>query len=231
MFGSLLDLFKSKPPAPPDWLDIALHEVGVHEFAGSDTHNPRILQYHQSTSLRATDDETPWCASFVNWVLAEGRVVGTNSASARSFLSWGRRTELRRGAIAVFRRGRHEWQGHVAFVDSWDDTHVWAIGGNQGGVGGEFGGGVTITRLPRADLLDVRWPKSIYNSTTVQAVSLMGTTTVLERMLMNDAVLDKLIAVGSSISPVVRAVVLTAQFLFLAWIVRERFLRMKRIGE
>ncbi len=36
-----------------DWYEIAQNEVGVKEIPGSD-HNPRVLEYHKETSLKAT---------------------------------------------------------------------------------------------------------------------------------------------------------------------------------
>lgn len=233
MFGRIFDIFRpapKQPPAPPVWLDIAMGEVGVHEFAGPETHNPRILEYHQKTTLRATDDETPWCSSFVNWVLDKGGVVGTSNAQARSFLTWGiHLPELRKGAIVVFKRGKHEWQGHVGFVHSWDDKSVWVVGGNQGGRGGEFGGGVTITEFPIADILDARWPKSIYNSTTVQAAGGVGLSTVAQKLL-DDPLIAKGLDLSQAVSTSLHVVLLVVQLGCIAWIVSERAKRMMRDG-
>lgn len=49
----------------PEHLKIAMKELGVRELAGS-KHNPRIIEYHKATSLKATQDEVSWCSSFVN---------------------------------------------------------------------------------------------------------------------------------------------------------------------
>ena len=68
------------PSAP--WMAIAIAELGVHVDSLPGQHNARILEYHQTTTLRATDDETPWCSSFVNWVLTQSGRRGTNSAAA-----------------------------------------------------------------------------------------------------------------------------------------------------
>lgn len=46
---------------------IASSEIGEKESRSSD--NGRILQYHDATTLNASEDEVPWCASFVNWCL------------------------------------------------------------------------------------------------------------------------------------------------------------------
>lgn len=45
---------------------VAQTQIGVKEKSGT-TDDPKIVEYHQSCTLQATDDETPWCSSFVNW--------------------------------------------------------------------------------------------------------------------------------------------------------------------
>lgn len=109
--------------------EIAKKEMGVAEVAGTQ-HNKKILTYHKATSLGATSDETPWCASFANWCLKEMGEVGTNSAAAKSFAKWG--VELKKpvkGCIAVFTR---TGGGHVAIFDHEDKDYVYTLGGNQG---------------------------------------------------------------------------------------------------
>jgi uncharacterized protein (TIGR02594 family) len=62
-----------------------------------------------------------WCAAFVNAVLHQMGMPGSESVSnyplvAKSFLQWGKRVkEPRPGDIVVFPRGREPWQGHVGF--------------------------------------------------------------------------------------------------------------------
>lgn len=109
----------------------AMGEVGVKEIAGN-RHNPRILEYHKTTGGFG-DDETAWCASFVNWCLSQHGVPGTRSAAARSFLKWGKKTNSPKvGDVVVFWRGsRTGWQGHVAFYASETPTHINVLGGNQ----------------------------------------------------------------------------------------------------
>jgi uncharacterized protein (TIGR02594 family) len=143
-----LELRPGAPPplplASPDapWLSIARAEFGVRELSGAGRHSQRIVAYHQTTGLRATDDETPWCSSFVNWVMVQAGYRGTNSAAARSWLNWGRELgdEPRQGAITVLkRRGRTSDAAtgstsgfHVAFFLSRTTGAVTLLGGNQG---------------------------------------------------------------------------------------------------
>ena len=119
-------------------LHIAIQECNsnVTEYAGA-THNPRILTYFEATSLKATTDEVPWCAAFVNWCLREAGLEGTHSAQARSFLRWGLTIPIEKiepGDIVVFSRGNTAEQGHVAFFLEWDNERrhtMRIIGGNQ----------------------------------------------------------------------------------------------------
>jgi len=109
-------------------LQIAMKEIGVHEIAGS-KHNPRILEYHKSTSYKATTDEIPWCASFVNWVLMLAELKRTNSAAAISFLTLGKPLPAPiKGCVTVSKR---TGGNHVFFYLGENDTHVQALGGNQ----------------------------------------------------------------------------------------------------
>jgi uncharacterized protein (TIGR02594 family) len=62
-----------------------------------------------------------WCAAFVNAVLAEMGIPGSESVSewpltARSFLRWGSRVgHPQPGDIVILPRGTEAWQGHVGF--------------------------------------------------------------------------------------------------------------------
>lgn len=148
----------------------ALKEKGQHEIKGAQ-HNPRIVAYHSATSLGASDDETPWCASFVNWVLKQEGHTGTNSAAARSFVNWGVEAELDHGAIVVLKRGTQAWQGHVGFLYDHDDKFVYLLGGNQSD-------SVSVARFSRSDVIAVRKPKTPLDSKTVKAAAVGGAASV-----------------------------------------------------
>jgi uncharacterized protein (TIGR02594 family) len=102
--------------------------------------NSRILEYHQTTTLRASDDETPWCSSFVNWTLRQAGRRGTNSAAAKSWLDWGSPVVAPLpGDVVVIKkktpgvaRATGSFSGyHVGFYISATPTHVRLLGGNQ----------------------------------------------------------------------------------------------------
>ncbi len=137
----------------PEWYNIALRELesGVSEIPGK-KNNPRILEYHSHTLLHATDDETPWCSSFVNWCIEKSGLSGTRSAAARSWLKWGKQLEEPQvGCIVVFKRG-NSWQGHVGFYHNETNNHILVLGGNQSN-------SVSIKSYPKPDLLAYRWSK------------------------------------------------------------------------
>lgn len=137
----------------PTWLEVAEKEEGTHEIAGA-SHNRRIIEYHATTTLKATTDETPWCSAFVNWCMKQVAIDGTNSAAARSWLKWGKALEEPEiGCIVVFKRGSNPQSGHVAFVveDLGDKLRV--LGGNQGDA-------VKLSVYPKYDVLGYRWPES-----------------------------------------------------------------------
>lgn len=140
-------------PSDPHWLIKAFEEVGVKEIPGS-KHEKRIIEYHSVTSLKATTDEVPWCASFVCWVLEKSNITSTRSAAARSFLNWGIKTGPTRGCVVVFARPPNPSSGHVGFYLYQTDTHIVCLGGNQSNE-------VRVSRYSKNNLLAYRWPKEM----------------------------------------------------------------------
>lgn len=111
------------------WIRIARAELGVLEIKG-DEHNPRIIEYH-STTGKFQDDETPWCSSFVNWVITQAGLKGTNSARAASWKDWGQKlNKPAYGCIGV--RIRPNGSGHVGFiVGKLKNGRLVSLGDNQ----------------------------------------------------------------------------------------------------
>lgn len=204
----------------------ALKEKGQHEIKGAQ-HNARIVAYHSATSLGASDDETPWCASFVNWVLQQEGHTGTNSAAARSFVNWGVDAELDHGAIVVLKRGTQAWQGHVGFLYDHDDTRVWLLGGNQGD-------SVSIAEYRRSDVIAVRKPKGITDSKTVKvatvggAAGITGLALAAQQMLTEaEAALNGLVGQYDWVNPALSVVTV----LSLGFVIYDRIRRMKLNGQ
>lgn len=168
MWAWLKNLFKAKPkavvipepvkaptPKPPNavlpqmpWVDIAKAELGVAEYRGGE--NQRILEYHRRTTLKATEDEVPWCSSFVCWVLEQAGYRSTKDAWARSYLGWGLHLDAPKlGAVVIFDRGAGK--GHVGFISDFDSENIYVLGGNQDNK-------VSVKAYPRSKVLGYRWP-------------------------------------------------------------------------
>jgi uncharacterized protein (TIGR02594 family) len=134
------------------WFAIAHAELGTREVLGSGD-NPRIVSYLRSTTLKApysSNDETAWCSAFVNWCVERAGYAGTDSAWARSWLNWGRRTDKPVvGCIAVFER--NVTSGHVGFFVSSARGKIRVLGGNQSNA-------VTIADYPQSRHLGYRIP-------------------------------------------------------------------------
>ena len=111
------------------WIAVAREEVGVKEITGKD-HNPKIIEYHSFTSGNFKDDETPWCSSFVNWVMSQVGIKGTNSAGAYSWKNWGKKLDKPAyGSLAVVNKNG---TGHVGFVVAvTKNNNLVILGGNQ----------------------------------------------------------------------------------------------------
>jgi uncharacterized protein (TIGR02594 family) len=141
-------------PDPTPWYTLAREEeaAGIVEIPGR-AHHPRILEYHGTTTLRATTDETPWCSSFVNWCFYHSGIMGTRLANARSWLAWGRRLEGPvEGCVVVLKRGQSLTAGHVGFfAGPGPDARVLILGGNQSNR-------VSTARYRTADVLGYRMP-------------------------------------------------------------------------
>jgi len=134
----------------PKWLDIAKGELGTREVKGGE--NPRIIEYHATTTLKAKEDEIPWCSAFVNWCMKQAGFKGTWSAAARSWLTWG--TGIQKpvpGCVVILRRGDPP-TGHVCFfVREAGNGLIECLGGNQSDQ-------VKYSNYPSTDVLGYRWP-------------------------------------------------------------------------
>ena len=114
----------------PNYVKKALKEVGIYEIHGG-KHHPRVLEYHRSSAGKYSNDEVPWCGSFVNWVLRKSgyETIGVPER-AKAWLDFGLPIdEPVMGAIAVKSR---KGGGHVAIVvGESPDGKLWCVGGNQ----------------------------------------------------------------------------------------------------
>lgn len=120
----------------PTWLRMAHSYHGLREIRGRQ-HNAEILQWWERLSLPFKDDETPWCAGFVNaMVQAAGLpIVGKNRAAALGWRWNGYGTRLdgpALGAIMSMERPGKPGSGHMTFVAGRDKNgNIMGLGGNQ----------------------------------------------------------------------------------------------------
>lgn len=138
----------------PRWLVKAKGYLGLEEYKGN-KHNPKIIEWWIKIRAHFTDDETPWCAGFVGGVLEECGIKSSRSASARSYLKWGRKPDkIAIGAVVVFwRKSINSPYGHVGFFVGVDRSgNILVLGGNQGNK-------VSIVPISKNRLLDYRWPE------------------------------------------------------------------------
>ena len=230
------------------YMTIALAEVGQEEVAGAAS-NPRIVEYHQSTKLKATDDDVPWCAAFVNWVLMNAGLPFTKSAAALSFLDWGIKVKTPKyGDLVVFDYGHG--RGHVGFYVGERDGKISVLGGNQ-----DDSVNVKQFTLSSYDI-EYRRLKTVGDSTTVVAAA---TVAVVQAGSLATSFTDKVgeaankvtevAATAASVQPDQMAGQLhdITNFLFLfvppeyqpvvqaavtllgvAWVIRERTLKLRK---
>jgi uncharacterized protein (TIGR02594 family) len=117
-------------------LKIAFNELGTEELVGTED-NPEVLKYANETGIKGiTNDEIPWCSTFVNWVAWKSGLQYTKKANARSWLNVGKKVSSPEpGDVVVFwRESPKSWKGHVGIFlgISADKKRVYCLGGNQG---------------------------------------------------------------------------------------------------
>ena len=132
------------------WYAIADDEIGEKEVPGLQ-HNPQIIEYHSTTTLKATTDEVPWCSSFVNWCMVRAGYTPTRSAAARSWATYGKQTPPVEGCIVVLTRNGG---GHVGFYVKSTASHVYVLGGNQSNA-------VNVSAYPKTRVIAYCVPKKM----------------------------------------------------------------------
>ena len=115
-------------------------------------HNKQILKYFEETGHAwVKDDETAWCAAFVNWCLLKAGLKQTGKLNARSFLTYGEGVDKPKigDIVVLWRISRNGPYGHVGFFVSETRDHVNILGGNQSNA-------VNITAFSKSQLLGYR---------------------------------------------------------------------------
>lgn len=146
-----------EPPSQPyvqPWMNEAQKHLGLREIPGK-AHNPTILKWVRELGGWFTDDETPWCGTFVAHCLrTTGFDVPEHWYRAKAYSHWGAPCPALIGSVAVFaRRGG----GHVGFTVGQNATDIYVLGGNQRNQ-------VNIAPISRERLLGFRWPEGARRS-------------------------------------------------------------------
>ncbi|HSW33296.1 MAG TPA: TIGR02594 family protein [Steroidobacteraceae bacterium] len=135
----------------PTWLTHARTYLGTAEIPGKQT-APVIARWLRELKGWWSDDETPWCGTFVGAVLREsGLPVVKHWYRAKDWLNWGIPiADAAPGCVVVYDR---TGGGHVGFAVARDTSdRILTLGGNQGNR-------VSIAPFPRWRVLGYRWPE------------------------------------------------------------------------
>jgi uncharacterized protein (TIGR02594 family) len=138
----------------PSWYLKAKGYTGLKEVPGP-THNSKIISWLRDLKAWWSEDETPWCGTFVAHCLQNvGQPIPTNWFRAKAWSDYGSNLAADRlalGAILIFDR---KGGGHVGLYAGEDATHYHVLGGNQSN-------GVNVMRLDKSRLVASRWPKGV----------------------------------------------------------------------
>ncbi len=144
------------------WIATARAHIGLHEIKGR-RHNKTILSWLKRLRAWWSDDETPWCGSFVAEMLTEsGRYVVKHWYRAKAWANAAEMTRLNSpayGCIVVFsRRGG----GHVGFVVGKQGNKICVLGGNQNDE-------VNIKAFGKRRVVGYYWPSRSINKKPVKS--------------------------------------------------------------
>lgn len=141
------------PTPMPLWMPEAFNHLGLREVPGK-SHNPVITKWLISLKAWWTDDETPWCGTFVAHCLRSGgMVIPKHWYRAKAYSDYGtpcNKDSIPFGAICVKSR---VGGGHVFFAvaRSRDGQTIYGLGGNQSNM-------VNIVPFKLSEIDDVRYP-------------------------------------------------------------------------
>lgn len=139
------------------WMTYARSLIGVREVPGAGN-SATIMGWAKKLGAKILGityaaDSVPWCGLFCAHVMDHAGIKPPAIAvRASEWGKWGRQLVAPRpGCILTFTRAGG---GHVGFYVGEDDTHLHVLGGNQGDA-------VSITRIAKSRLSEMRWPNEI----------------------------------------------------------------------
>jgi uncharacterized protein (TIGR02594 family) len=124
VFFLLISAVPSSAQTQDNIFNRAFSYVGLHE---------RSNRAQIKNVTKVDPARTPWCAAFVNGILSQVGIRGTNSNMAISFAKYKSATSSpQKGDIVVLRTGRGRRGGnHVGFFQGFSGNRVAVLGGNQ----------------------------------------------------------------------------------------------------
>lgn len=142
-------------PAQPVWMREAYRFMGLKEVAGPGS-NPTILGWAQKLGGWIAgyfkDDDIAWCGLFQAHCIGStlpNEPLPSNPLGALNWSSLGK--ELQSPALGAILTFRRQGGGHVGQYVGEDKDAYHVLGGNQGN-------SVSITRVEKGRLEDIRWP-------------------------------------------------------------------------
>lgn len=136
----------------PAWIIEALKHLGVKEIVGP-KHSPTILGWVKNLGGWFTDDETPWCGTFIAQCLKEtGRGYPKHWYRALAY-GEGYGTQLKKPAYGCIGVMARTGGGHVTFIvgKTQDGKYLVGLGGNQSNA-------VNLMKFPIARFTAFTWP-------------------------------------------------------------------------
>jgi uncharacterized protein (TIGR02594 family) len=135
------------------WIVEAKKHIGLKEIPGP-KHNSVILGWLKSLKAWWSEDETPWCGTFVAHCMKTCNIsVPNNWMRALAWAEWGvKLSSPVNGCVVVFKRAGG---GHVGFVmGQTTDGFLSVLGGNQGN-------SVTVAKFDKGRVVGYYWPKEV----------------------------------------------------------------------
>jgi uncharacterized protein (TIGR02594 family) len=116
-----------------DLIKTALNEYGNEGIAGIKSNENVLKYFHEMGFTYIDDDDTAWCAAFLNWILWKNNIKGTGKLNARSFLEIGTETFTPEigDIVVLWRISRLGVYGHCGIFVKRVGNIIYILGGNQ----------------------------------------------------------------------------------------------------
>lgn len=148
-------VLKSIEESAPSWLQIAIAEYARQNKQGA--YNNRIMQYIASvksnTSNTLPNSNIAWSSHFVNWVMYNTKIMGTQNELPTSWLNWGKaEIKPKHGAITVFQLESSYSKYTMVGFFLLETKHYDIV------LTGDVLSTVSVIAFEKSNLLGYRWP-------------------------------------------------------------------------